>query len=78
MSYFKRITPTLNLELCYSQCLSQYGVPNQSSLSRMGWTIRYISKNLKNKEQEKKYLRELKIQLNQRKPVGFELIDKLK
>ena len=49
MSYFKRITPTLKPGDCviHNVLVVHGSKPNQSSLSRMGWTIRYISKNSK-------------------------------
>ena len=70
MKFFKKIYPNLKPGDCIAHhVLVVHGSEkNTSEKSRTGWTIRYKSiKSKKNKDQEKRYLKELKMQMRKRK-----------
>ena len=74
MKFFKKIFPSLKPGDCVAHnVLVVHGSEkNNSNMPRSGWTIRYKSiKSKKDVFQEKKYLRELKMQIRKRKVAGI-------
>ena len=69
MKHYQKIIPNLQPGDCiiHNVLVVHGSEKNTSNNSRIGWTIRYKSiKSKKDKDQEKKYLKELKMQLKKR------------